>query len=134
MIHSQAVCFSNNVLLFVHDHDQFIETQIACILHYPYNLIKSVAYQTFILVKSSISSLKQKQQLKTKTMQTTKHKNLNIESFVRHIKKLVIIRSIDDVTYYVSPVLLLHHIRFVMFQSYILIAKNIADCCIFVSS
>ena len=61
--------------------------------------IKSVAYQTFILVKSSICSLKQKQQLKTKPMQTTKHKNLNIVSFDQNIlKELVITKSANDMT------------------------------------
>ena len=68
---------SNNVVLFVHDHDYFIETKIACILHYPYNLIKSVAYQTFILVKSSICSLKQKATTKNKA--NAKHKTQKSE-------------------------------------------------------
>ena len=34
-----------------------------------------------------ICSLKQKQQLKTKQMQSTKHKNLNIVSFDQNIQK-----------------------------------------------
>ena len=47
------------------------------ILHYPYNLIKSVAYQTFILVKSSICSLKQKATTKNKA--NAKHKTQKSE-------------------------------------------------------
>ena len=60
-------------------------------------VLKLTFFNLRIMKKNGLFSLKQK--LKTKQMQCTKHKNLNIVSFNQNIlENLVITKSDDDVT------------------------------------